>query len=324
MHKFGESRCNQVPGDWFDSNGRTGAAGTKDGTQIPGSAPAPIPSVHMIAETQSSTSSEKLPRMGFFLRRVFVSTWLMMLLACGLLFLLEVPGRRTGPTTYEHGWPLAFLTRDYLSDARTPESASATSDSQYLEQVKPNWERNGLPWALESQFSPWSLTDATSFSTLLCVADLAISGLVVSAIGWMWQRRWRTRGNLLQFRLRTLLAGVALLGIVFAQIKTWIVDRRTDEETAATLLQDIGHDKYQYASDPIGGIPPRHRGIFLEYGWEPPCWLPESLLKINGLSGLFRRVHEVRLNDDPKIGDAALERLTNLRKSGRSNSSMSA
>ena len=209
-----------------------------------------------MAASQSSTSSEELPRKRFFLRRVFISTWLMMLVTCGVLFLLEVPGRRTGLTTYEHGWPLGFLQCDYRLVAMTREdgsripAASAMSDSQYLEEMKPNWERDGLPWDLESRFSPWSLADATSFSTLHCVADLVIAGLVVLTVGWTWQRRRRIRGNWLQFRLRTLLAGVALLGIVFAQIKSWIVDCRTDEETWGKFDSSLSRLTINVASSP--------------------------------------------------------------------------
>src|SRR5271169_3564216 len=43
------------------------------------------------------------------LLRLYPSTWLVLLLTAGLMFLIEFPGHETYSPFYQHGWPLVWL-----------------------------------------------------------------------------------------------------------------------------------------------------------------------------------------------------------------------
>jgi hypothetical protein len=49
-------------------------------------------------------------------RRLNPARWLFLLLVLSGLIFLEIPGRRRSFTEYSHGWPLAYLDRDYSHD----------------------------------------------------------------------------------------------------------------------------------------------------------------------------------------------------------------
>jgi len=183
------------------------------------------------------TPRRRTPAIRQFLYRwfrpsLFLSTWLILLLAGAALLLLEIPGRRTGFTTYAHGWPFAYMRRDYRQDQDFLDEDRWTmhgwldgiggkhwidTDPAAVDAYQEVFARDGFPLVYEQQMSPWSATDVTMFSEFALAADIVLTILLLIAISraaQRWRRRRFAAGRrwTFQFRLRTLLVAVAILG----------------------------------------------------------------------------------------------------------------
>ncbi len=259
-------------------------------------------------------------------RRVCWSTWLVALLATLVMFVVEIPGRRTGPTTYAHGWPWAYLERDYRRDPdfvvalnditaasqcaelymqRTEETYSG-GDSRRDRENAEVWAEIGWPWTDEQKLSPWSWANIERRRWFWCLPDLLVAIAVIWAVGWLYQR-WRSRRPAkLQFSLRTLLLGVALVSVACARYFAW--RKELDREAAAKhALEQIHHP----SEGIFGPSDPKVRET-----WSPPAWLPESLLKLSGMGERFTRVTDVALHGD-YVSDEALAKLGDFAYLGR-------
>jgi len=222
------------------------------------------------------------------------------LLAVGAVLLVEIPGRRTSFTKYDHGWPFAVLNRDYIRDPRLFGTGGLVLGTQMDSPLEADllrrrqaagWSLDGFPWSLESKMSPWSLANATTPNILAGVADATVALLLLLCFVRV-QRNWRRRGRWFQFSLRTLL--VAVVAVAFGC--AWIVklhgQRLAEEESTARLSADVGSFMVEYSTTssavPLGAKAEAN-------GWNPPALLPESIVKIGGLAEQFRRVSSVNL-----------------------------
>ncbi len=272
---------------------------------------------------------------GGFWRRVNLSTWFFLSVAAGAIFFVQFPGRRTSFTAYAHGWPFAYLDRDYSDDSRLfapdgsvagvqvesfgpvdtsldiDEPTAPATKAEVRRSLAQEWAINGFPWSLESKMSPWSFDNAGNLNLLAGAIDLALSVGLLVLLGRAYQRWLAARLGPFTLALGMLLLGIAAGGSAFNRVAAWRQDQADEQAAIARLSDDIGFMRWQYASDPFGGIPPRPRGAKVEVeGWNPPGWLPESILKIGSFAELFRRVSYVQLVDSEKINDATLEPMT--------------
>ncbi len=211
----------------------------------------------------------------FFARRLAGRTWLVLLFAMACLILLEVPGRRTGATTYSHGWPFAVLDRDYCTTQQFQQTANGyalvgnAETPEGIGLMQENWRRGGFQPELESLIQPWSVEATIALRPLAAIVDFVGVAIALFAIGWAAERRAARRQRNgrrrpFQFRLRTLLIGVAVLGVVMGRLVSWREDRRAEERVLAELAkQTFGHTNFS--------------GLIT---WTPPWWLPDSLAKL--------------------------------------------
>jgi hypothetical protein len=174
-----------------------------------------------------------------------------------------------------------------------------------------NWPIDGFPWSLESQMNPWSLKNVSGWNILAALFDLLFVFalfvlLIESQIRWWPRIKVGMRGLLL---LVAAFAGAAYLLAIQRN------EQAAEEKCIAELSADIGFRRFQYASDVLSGAPPSSSGIKIEIeGWNPPTWLPESLLKIGNFAEAFRCVSSVELSESEAIDDAALARLRPFRE----------
>ena len=255
----------------------------------------------------ANNSPASSPQSKWLVRRLYPSTWFVLLLATSAMFLVEVPGQRTGMTTYAHGWPLAYLERDFQTDSEIASKASTYTDlttynraagDMDIDEAR-NHSRNGLPWEIEAQLSPWSRANAVHLSVWAGIVDAVVAVVLIGVIGSCFQR-WRRRRRLalVRFRLRTMLIGVTILCILFARAAAWRDSLAADEELRTAVEQRSTRQNGSY-----------------EDAWLPPSWLPESLAKIGDLGHLFNRVYRV-VNNDSMLTDETfpiLARAENLR-----------
>ena len=250
--------------------------------------------------TKKRRSPIFLQFLGRWLRpRLFLSTWLFHFHASAALAILEIPGRRTGFTTYAHGWPFAYMDRDYRQDSQfldwegwTMHGWSAGFGGQHWvgaerETAFPYQEvfaRDGFPIGYEQKMSPWSAIAATSFSDFALAADVLLTILSLIAIGWAAQR-WRRRRiaagrrRMFQFRLRTFLLAAMIVGPTLGLIFPWFLDYRRDR-LAVQEIQDNGNlGVTQMVSH-----------------WRPPAGLPESLLKLGPVERWSERLDTLSID----------------------------
>jgi internalin A len=247
----------------------------------------------------------------WLVRRLYPSTWGVMLLAVAILSLIEIPGRRASATTYAHGWPAIYLHRDYAnapefiasfrsSTGWSPGYTMPTTADSGLKSATDFWIDSGWPWEVERTLNPWSLANVTDVSAWAIALDCVAAALAVLAAGWIFQRwRGRHRGTLFRFRLRTLLIGVTLFSIVCACWTAWHHEWRREQDEISHL--------------PTGALKrtwPNH-----PYAWVPPTFLPESLLKVGGIGKYFNRITRLELDDDNIVDGSllGLEALTRLK-----------
>ena len=226
-----------------------------------------------------------------------------MLLAAALFCVLELPGRRTGFTTYSHGWPFAYLERDYRTSAAFPtaDSQSSLTGANWPE-LENSWQMYGYPLKLEYQMNPWSLDNTTFFSLRSVLLNLICGMLFVAITAWWAERRPRGR-SWGQFRLRTLFGFVTLVAILCGTVAKWWKDHEEDKR----IVHEIGAVPYTIPTGSAGGVEEMSH-------WQPPIWLPEGIAKLPLLAPWFVRVDELRIiNLTPATFDE-LSRLTYLRR----------
>ncbi len=142
----------------------------------------------MIPSSERAAPPKPQPRCWYSL---YGSTWLVALAVAGVLLTLNLSGFvRAGRRQYmdlewRYGWPL-----DYLSRHVEVDSAGTPVD----------------PWALTSH--------VIDFKAVALIADVAMSLAVFAIVVVVVQRRRRMRKPLFQYRLRTLLASVLLVGAI--------------------------------------------------------------------------------------------------------------
>lgn len=238
------------------------------------------------ASTQSQPCAVKSK---WLVRRLYPSTWLAILLASGVMFLIEAPGRRTGQTTYAHGWPFVYAERDYRVDPQlepdlAPHLRTPAADAEAEDWMSShNHSLNGIPWETERKLTPWSIANLLEVRTLALVADFVLALAVVCLSAWLFQHwRRRRRLSLFRFRLRTMLIGVAVLCLLFGKAAAW----RDAYETDQTI-------RNEFSTAPDGQ---KQEGYF-DVAWRPPRWLPEAILKMGDLGQFFNRVCAVRTDD---------------------------
>jgi len=221
-------------------------------------------------DSQTEPGRPAAPRK-FFLRRIYISTWLVMLLTSGIMFLAVWPGRRTSAESYTHGWPFAWSVRGRIS-ARVAEP----------------WEIDVPNESIERSMDPWAVSRIDEFNVAAFVADAAIALAIMAAIGWLFQCWRRRRRSLLQFRLRTLFLATTAAAAVCAMFTAWNRDR-ISEEVAIEKLQAM------VAQSSSGLVCQRYLNL--------PPWLPESLAKAIGLDRYFYRMGWIALDDTSSNDD---------------------
>ena len=177
----------------------------------------------------------------WLLRRLYPSTWIVLLLATAVLLLVEIPGGRVGRTSYTHGWPLVFLERDYSADSvLAQEIATATQSPRWVKGKFDGYNdlsRNKLPWRIEAMLSPWSTENVKARSYWHAAADTAISLALVIAVAWAFHQAQEKRSPF-QFRLRTMLAAVVVFGWIFSRAADWHRAVLNEPEIVVQLIGD--------------------------------------------------------------------------------------
>lgn len=229
----------------------------------------------------------------------FVSTWIVIFLAACAAFATELPGWRAGATQYSHGWPLAYLHRDYADDPNVQSEIRLSQNIANSPQgIETAWKTYGLPWHVEAVMQPWSTANETSYSIWRATIDFAFVIAVAFAAGWIYQRR-RARGRRMwQFRLRTALATTLVIAIFCAWAADWRDQLRAEHQLTDQLLTSNKTD------------------ISIEYGWMPPFWLPDCVAKLGNLGGQFDRVSICALRKNWATDEtlASLRSLSRLRR----------
>ncbi len=218
------------------------------------------------------------PRRRFlrFLPRWSAATWRFVLITAVVLFFVEVPGRRTGPANYQHGWPMAYLVQDF--DPRhyvawMPYSTAVLG----LDAI---WRDGTVPFELEQQLSPWSFAGNVRWwiVALDTVCGLLLLRLIGGSVDKVVRRRRTPPGRFFQFSLRTLLLVFSLAAICSA-----VVAGLHRQYLAEQAVLDLATGQ--------GGIA---APTLVELVWAPPRWMPEWLLK-PALSRWCARVNSLSL-----------------------------
>jgi Leucine-rich repeat (LRR) protein len=218
------------------------------------------------------------------------------------MLLAEISGRRSGPLGYAHGWPCAYLHRDYSKDPKcAKEIYDAIRDTPYrisddifgpdsYQNLPENaWKKFGWPWRLEKCMSPWSTANMTAVEPWAAAVDFVFVVFAAIAVGCLHQWRRRRRQRLIQFRLRTVLAATTMAAIACAWAANWR-DQRRSESRLVEQLRAPGADSQFYC------------------GWVPPAWLPDCVLKFDGIGGKFERITQASLHGD-QVTDDVVDRL---------------
>ncbi len=225
-----------------------------------------------------------------FLPRWSAPTWRIVLFTAVVLFFVEVPGRRTGPTTYAHGWPFAYLERDYIGDpavlAANANWKFSAGTPEWAEEFRDAWNDDQVPFVAEAAMTPW--TFAGTISRLIVAADALVALMLLGIVGWARERWRRHRSSpaklrFFQFRLRTLLLAVPLVAFACAKIAAWHNDYLAERQSLESVSGAIG---------PFF--------VECEVQWKPPHWMPECLLKL-GLQNWFAHVVAVRGRVDSDV-----------------------
>lgn len=228
------------------------------------------------------------------------STWAAIILTMGVLAIVEIPGRRTGLTSYEHGWPFVYMARDYKSDSTfSSQSRKKSNDWQFFYLGPPKWLQSSpdnaiddpLSWNVEEKMNPWSVAYSISFNKLACGVDALLAFAAVAALGFAVQWRAAARRRKLgyrpfQFRLQTLFVAAVVVSLAAAKVAGWNREYRAEQQA----LRNLG--------DRVSSRTSR---------WIPPNWLPESLIKATPLAESFNRVEEIGILVSPRVDSVVSE-----------------
>ncbi len=242
-----------------------------------------------------------------------------MLLAAGVMFLVEYAGYRaidpnSGKHTYRHGWPFVW------ADGR----------DGHENHYGPRWWWNGalvdeagpivhkMTDDNEEELNPWLLhDDIKSLNVARLLLDAGGACLGILGIGWAFQL-WRKRhGSLLRYRLRTMLAVVALLALVIAPIASWHRESLREEEIIARLASEcvrgLAVSETEVLYNNGSRVQEKEKVAGLEFGtvWSPPDWLPDGLAKIGVFRRLFDRARWIAIRGD-RFTDSTLGLLAEL------------
>ena len=248
-----------------------------------------------------------------FFRRIYPSTWLAMLLAAGMMFLVEFPGHRgfnspRGRSVYEHGWPLAWMEGYDIDESDTrwrPRGSVANENGPIVETLIDEREEARNPWSLHDEMRP--------FDSLRLAGDIACAFVAIaltSAVFQFWRRR---HGSLLRFRLRTLLGFVALIALLLAPVASWHRELQKEHDIVAGLKNECASGLVVHETEGLYGVQEKQEfaGVAVGSIWSPPEWLPDSVAKVSGLRRLFDRVNWLGIHGD-RFSDRTLAPLADL------------
>jgi hypothetical protein len=148
-------------------------------------------------------------------RRLHVSTYVVLLLAAGVLFILNVPGQyvpyvgmpadedpsdlRMVRERLEHGWPLSYLVRD--------------DRFYFFRAPSGQWELRSTPiWSLNEDF--------VSFSLWRLLADGSVALCLMAVVGFLAEYWRRQRRRVWQLRISDLLGLTALVSVAVWYVLT--------------------------------------------------------------------------------------------------------
>ncbi len=240
------------------------------------------------------------------LPRWSAATWRFVLITATVLFFVEVPGRRTGPTTYAHGWPFPYLTRDYMNDAdflsANPTGAKWRSQDaaspEWVAQFEQAWKDGVTPLDYELTMTPWSFKGAVRWLPAAVDGMLTVAVLLLVASIVERRRRGRpepARLRFFQYRMRTLLLAMPVLAAVMASVAGWRRDYLAEQ---AALEIDLSNSGFVNEIQRI---------------WSPPPWLPESIQKA-GFQSWFGHVSELATGGDAHEVLASIKKLKHLQR----------
>ena len=219
-----------------------------------------------------------------------------------LLFAVERVGQRADFATYCHGWPFAYLVRDYRQSAAFQTAAGYyPPNSQFgggWPALELGWKQNGLPIECERLMNPWTFENVVSANLWLAVPDALVGLLIAMIAARLFERRMRAK-PLFQVRLRTAIGLLKLSGIMCAEYASW----RYGHEQDLKILAEI--KVLPPEPDPYAGV----RRTLYSLGWHPPIWLPQGIAKIPAIAPWFERADGVDLDD---VNPESLDRLACL------------
>jgi Leucine-rich repeat (LRR) protein len=226
---------------------------------------------------ESSTSLPPPIKRKPLVRRIYLSTWLAIVLAAGVMFFLEYPGYRSS-YQYWHGWPCVWLVN----------------------------YGDGKPWSLGSPSERGSIIRSS------LVVDIAFALFVVVLVGWLFQK-WRTKhGSLLRYRLRTLLALVTASALIIAPIAAWHREYAAEQRVIDELKRECADAGPSIASSQVSLVREGRIGVDIGSVWEPPDWLPDSVATLDGIRQLFDRVQWIEVRSERSFRPTTLSQLSKL------------
>jgi hypothetical protein len=280
----------------------------------------------MTADQETSATPNPLKRPW---HRLHFSTWLMVLLALGVLAILEIPAElpemieekgygdsyiQEEVVKFHHGWPWHYLDRKLQATQKIDNGFSiSTLFFEYL--TNPG----EAPWLVARS---WSFIGKRTFMPLNLFLDFLIAVLIVGAVGFIFERRRRRGLRLWQFTLREF-CGLFLL--TAAALSYWAVHHRQAEAENRFLLDhDYRVSRYEkkYAG-PL--ILAKLIGTSSLWDFEHICafdYYPkdisheernEQLKKLLPELDRFPCLNSVEMDCYGDFSDADLENLANLR-----------
>jgi Leucine-rich repeat (LRR) protein len=237
---------------------------------------------------ESSTSAPPPTKRKPLVRRIYPSTWLAILLTAGVMVLVEYPGHRGSSFNYRHGWPMAWSERGGRYTEWDPRVSWSLQRPGETVTVVPNWN--------EEQRNPWLIFGGDqTFSAVALIVDVTFAVGAVVFVAWSFQTFRRRSARLLQYRLRSLLAAVALIAVAISPLAKW-------------------HRDWQAEQIIINGLKKEATRVGVRTEWRAPGWLPESVAKVPGFRRLFDHVSSIELDGERFSSQslAALESLKDL------------
>jgi Leucine-rich repeat (LRR) protein len=279
----------------------------------------PAPLIPEGKSTGAAVDPASSGRRTWLLRRIYLSTWLAMLLAAAVMFLVEFPGHHRGtpflPNTYQHGWPLVWIEGHESQSGRQTVAARPVNDTGVIVQTFDS-DPGGDPWRLDDGIQ---LFDPVSLA-----GDVGFSLLMIAVAGWLFQIWRRRHSRLLRFRLRTLLGFVALVAFLIAPIARLHRERQKEDDAIERLKSESVSGfavRTWYSQDGSGTLIANHAqiaGIEVITRRCPPAWLPEWAAHFDALHSLFDRVSAVNIHGG-RFTDASLGPLADLSHLGALN-----